>query len=116
MFASYKENGQTKRWSGSPEEFAKAIPANAEDLRGSFNQSRMEVFVTSGKPTRDDLRFAAHRPELERAVRVFAAAAATERERDGSRRRRQPRAATCAGAGLPLVHGVAPMLGPGDRP
>lgn len=56
VFASYKENGQTKRWSGKPEDFAKSVPAGAEDLRATYNQSRMEVFVTSGKPTTTTLK------------------------------------------------------------
>jgi uncharacterized GH25 family protein len=56
VFASYKQDGQTKRWSGAADDFAKAIPANAENVRSSFTQSRMEVFVTSGKPTDGTLK------------------------------------------------------------
>ena len=56
VFASYKENGQTKRWSGTPEAFAKEVPADAEGLRSTYNQSRVEVFVTSGKPTTETLK------------------------------------------------------------
>jgi uncharacterized GH25 family protein len=55
-FASYKEAGQTKRWFGAPEDFAKSVPANAEDLRATLSQNRMEVFITSGRPTRDTLK------------------------------------------------------------
>jgi uncharacterized GH25 family protein len=55
-FASYKENGQTRRWSGAPADFAKSVPAGATDVRSTFNQSRMEVFVTSGKPTTGTLK------------------------------------------------------------
>jgi uncharacterized GH25 family protein len=55
-FASYKQGGQTKRWSGAADDFAKAIPANAENVRSSYTQSRMEVFVTSGKPTDGTLK------------------------------------------------------------
>ena len=51
VFASYKEGGQTKRWSGAPEAFAREVPQNAEGLQATVNQSRVEVFVTSGKPT-----------------------------------------------------------------
>jgi len=51
LFASYKENGQPKRWRGKAEDFAKQVPANAEDLRVSQSDSRMEVFVTAGKPS-----------------------------------------------------------------
>ena len=56
VFASYKENGQTRRWSGAPADFAKSMPAGATDVRSTFNQSRMEVFVTSGKPTTGTLK------------------------------------------------------------
>ena len=51
LFASYKENGETRRWMGKAEDFAKEIPAKAEDLKVTQNSSRMEVFVTSGNPT-----------------------------------------------------------------
>ena len=56
VFASYKEGGKVKRWRGDAEHFAKEVPPNAEDLRASFMQSRMEVFVTSGKPTTETLK------------------------------------------------------------
>jgi uncharacterized GH25 family protein len=51
LFASYKENGETRRWMGKAEDFAKEVPANAQDLKVTQNSSRMEVFVTSGNPT-----------------------------------------------------------------
>ncbi|WP_374447500.1 DUF4198 domain-containing protein [Stella sp.] len=51
LFASWKENGQTRRWRGSPERFAAEVPKDAPDLRVTQSQSRMEVFVTSGKPS-----------------------------------------------------------------
>lgn len=51
LFASWKENGETRRWMGQAESFAKEVPAKAEGLRVSQNDSRMEVFVTSGAPT-----------------------------------------------------------------
>ncbi len=56
VFASYKEGGQTKRWSGAAEDYAAAIPDNVEDLRSTYTQTRTEVFVTSGKPTTDTLK------------------------------------------------------------
>lgn len=64
VFANYKENGQTKRWSGALEAFAKEVPANADDLRATYNQSRMEVFVTSGKPTTETLKVTGQGLEL----------------------------------------------------
>lgn len=50
LFASYKENGQNRRWRGTAETL-KDIPAGATDLRVTQSQRRMEVFVTAGKPT-----------------------------------------------------------------
>jgi len=55
VFASYKEGGQVKRWRGAAENFAREVPQNAQDLQASFLQSRIETFVTSGKPTKDTL-------------------------------------------------------------
>ncbi|MET0868598.1 MAG: DUF4198 domain-containing protein, partial [Pseudorhodoplanes sp.] len=34
----------------------KEVPQNAQDLQASFLQSRIETFVTSGKPTKDILK------------------------------------------------------------
>lgn len=56
VFASYKDGGQTKRWRGPAENFAKDVPQNAEGLQASFLQSRIETFVTAGKPTQDALK------------------------------------------------------------
>lgn len=51
VFASYMENGQTRRWRGSVQAFAKEVPANAQDLQVTQTASRVEAFVTAGKPT-----------------------------------------------------------------
>lgn len=56
LFASWKENGQTKRWRGSAENLTKEVPEKAEDLRVTQSQGRIEVFVTSGKPTTEALK------------------------------------------------------------
>ncbi len=56
VFARYKENGQDKRWSGTLEAFAKEVPRDAEGLQSTYMQSRMEAFVTSGKPTNSTLK------------------------------------------------------------
>jgi uncharacterized GH25 family protein len=56
VFASYKQDGKVVRWRGSADEFAKQVPAGADELRASFMQNRMEVFVTSGKPTTETLK------------------------------------------------------------
>lgn len=51
LFASYKENGQTKRWRGTAESFAREVPANAQELRVTQSAGRIETFVTYGKPS-----------------------------------------------------------------
>ncbi|MFT3907755.1 MAG: DUF4198 domain-containing protein [Steroidobacteraceae bacterium] len=53
--ASWSEAGQMKRWPqrgapSTPEDFAKAVPANATDLKVSQMQNRVESFVTAGTP------------------------------------------------------------------
>ncbi len=64
IFASYKDGGQAKRWRGSVEDFAKEVPQSAEGLQASFMQTRMEVFVTSGKPTKETLKITGSGLEL----------------------------------------------------
>lgn len=56
LFATYEENGQRKRWRGTPERFAQEIPATAKNVRVSEAQSRIETFVTAGKPTQTALK------------------------------------------------------------
>lgn len=51
LFASWKEGQENKRWMGKAEDFAKQVPAGATELKVAQNNSRMEVFVTSGNPT-----------------------------------------------------------------
>jgi len=51
LMASYKDGNETKRWRGKAEDFAKEVPATATDVNVSRAVSRMEVFVTSGKPS-----------------------------------------------------------------
>lgn len=50
VFASYKLNGERKRWRGKVGNLSKEIPAGAEDLNVTHSQRRLETFVTSGKP------------------------------------------------------------------
>lgn len=47
--ASYKLNGETKRWRGSPADLKKEIPAGAEDLSVTTTVGRLETYVTAGK-------------------------------------------------------------------
>ncbi len=56
LVASWKENGENKRWMGAPENFAREVPAKADNLKVTQRNNRVEVFVTSGKPTRDVLK------------------------------------------------------------
>lgn len=65
IFASWKEKGETKRWRGSAQAFAKEVPANAEGLRATQLDSRLEIFVTSGKPTKDALKITGAGLELD---------------------------------------------------
>ncbi len=53
--ASWDDNGQTKRWPArgatfTAEGFAKEVPADAKELKVMQSVSRIETFVTAGKP------------------------------------------------------------------
>ncbi len=56
LFASYKVDGQARRWRGSAENFAREVPANAQDLQVTQAEGRIESFVTAGKPSDKGLR------------------------------------------------------------
>jgi len=49
--ASWEENGQRKRWFGTPEAAAEQVPAKADKLKVWQSVRRIETFVTAGKPT-----------------------------------------------------------------
>jgi hypothetical protein len=51
MFASWRQNGQQRRWRGTREAFAREVPAGAEALRVTLGQRRVEFFATRGAPT-----------------------------------------------------------------
>ena len=51
LFASWREGGQPKRWRGTREALAANGPANAEQLRVTLSQRRVEFFVTRGAPS-----------------------------------------------------------------
>jgi uncharacterized GH25 family protein len=55
VFASWKENGQTKRWRGAADTFAQNVPAGAQDLQVNEVAGRIETYVTNGRPTRQVL-------------------------------------------------------------
>jgi len=50
-FARWEENGQPKRWFGKPADLAANVPAGAAKLQVSESFSRLETFVTLGKPS-----------------------------------------------------------------
>lgn len=67
----WQENGQAKRWNGPAAEFALHVPATAEKLSVNQVASRVETFVTMGKPSAVtptgkglELRFATHPNDL----------------------------------------------------
>lgn len=51
VVASYQLDGEQKRWRGTADALAEAIPARATDVRISEVNGRVETFVTSGSPT-----------------------------------------------------------------
>lgn len=51
VFANWKVNGETKRFRGTAEALASAVPANAEGLQTTETLGRVETFVTAGKPS-----------------------------------------------------------------
>jgi uncharacterized GH25 family protein len=51
VFASYKVNGETKRWRGLEANLAKEVPADAQELKVSRTNSRIETFVTANEPS-----------------------------------------------------------------
>lgn len=56
VMASYTENGEVKRFRGTPEEFAAQVPAGAADLKTIKSSNRNETFVSRDKPTTDALK------------------------------------------------------------
>ncbi|AQV99043.1 ABC transporter permease [Cupriavidus necator] len=56
LFASYKVDGQTRRWRGTAENFAREVPASAQELQVTQSEGRIESFVTAGKPSDKGLR------------------------------------------------------------
>ncbi|MFB9069076.1 DUF4198 domain-containing protein [Pseudofulvimonas gallinarii] len=51
LFASWTENGESKRWRGSEADLAKALPVAATDVQVTRSHGRIETFVTAGAPT-----------------------------------------------------------------
>ncbi|MDR7035917.1 MULTISPECIES: DUF4198 domain-containing protein [Methylobacterium] len=51
LFATYKLNGEPKRWRGRPEALERDVPKEATDLRLTQTQQRTDTFVSLGKPS-----------------------------------------------------------------
>ncbi|MBA3976529.1 MAG: DUF4198 domain-containing protein [Candidatus Solibacter sp.] len=51
VFAAWEEAGQQKTWRGSAADLAAHAPAGAQGLKTSRMNSRLETFVTAGKPS-----------------------------------------------------------------
>ena len=49
--ASWKVNGETRRWRGAPAALAAEVPADAQDLQLSRQLARAETFVTNERPS-----------------------------------------------------------------
>lgn len=54
--ASWDENGEQKRWRGTPAEFAAKVPQGAKNLKIGQSLSRVETFVTFGSPSENALK------------------------------------------------------------
>jgi uncharacterized GH25 family protein len=63
VMASYRQGGETKRFRGTREAWAKAQPADAADVRVTGTASRVETFVARQRPS--DQPFAATNAGLE---------------------------------------------------
>jgi uncharacterized GH25 family protein len=50
LFARYELDGQRKRWRGKADELATAIPKAAKNVQVTASSSRVETFITNGKP------------------------------------------------------------------
>ncbi len=56
LFASWTENGESRRWRGRAADLAKALPAGASDVQVTRSIGRVETYVTAGAPTTDALK------------------------------------------------------------
>jgi uncharacterized GH25 family protein len=51
LFASYRHQGENKRWRGTAQALENAIPRDATEVQVTENFGRVESFVTLGKPS-----------------------------------------------------------------
>ena len=64
LFASYELGGQKKRWRGSADGLATAIPKAAKNVQVTASNNRVETFVTNGSPNDAALKPHGHGLEL----------------------------------------------------
>ena len=50
LFANYELDGQKKRWRGQADELATAIPKGAKNVQVTASSSRVETFISNGRP------------------------------------------------------------------
>ena len=65
LMASYKLNGEAKRWRGPLADLATAIPKDATEVKLTQSQRRLEIFATRGSPTKEVLKVTGQGLELE---------------------------------------------------
>lgn len=56
VFAGWEEGGERKRFRGTPDALAKAIPADATNVQVSESIGRIETFVTNGEPSNESIQ------------------------------------------------------------
>jgi uncharacterized GH25 family protein len=56
LMVSYDEDGQRKRWCGTPERFAQEVPKDAKNLDVVQSTVRIETFITAGSSNADALK------------------------------------------------------------
>lgn len=70
LVASYELDGEKKRWRGSADELAVAIPKAARHVQVTASSNRVETFVTNGKPNDAALKPGGQGLELVPVTRV----------------------------------------------
>lgn len=70
LFANYELDGQKKRWRGTAGEWATAIPAAAKNVQVTVFSSRVETFVSNGKPNATALKPSGRGLELVPVTRI----------------------------------------------
>jgi uncharacterized GH25 family protein len=56
VMGSYKDGNEVKRFRGSEADFARQLPAGAQDVRKTITQQRIETFVTAHKTSEGALK------------------------------------------------------------